>query len=264
MLWWLLACADPSPPTHAVRGVVVELRGDRVVVLDHEEIPGVMEPMVMPFTAADPSLLLGLRPGDRVDATWELGDERSQIVALSVRERARPPANDERPPPLAPGQAVPDGALFPSTPIVLADGPPIVIGDGQDTGGPVGLTFVYTRGPVPEFCPLVVSRFQALQEQLPPRARLIAVTMDPDYDTRSVLSAFALASGARSGRWDFGRVPKEVLFGLAEKSGLAVHGRGTGITHGLVFVILDAEGRVVRRYDHFDWDMAEVVALLGG
>ena len=111
---------------------------------------------------------------------------------------------------------------------------------------------------------MVVARFVALQEQLPPGARLLAVTMDPDFDTRSVLSDFADQAGARPGRWDFGRVPKEVLIGVAEKSGLAVTGRGTAITHDLVMVILDAEGRVVKRYRDFDWDMTEVVGLLGG
>lgn len=261
MIWWLLACLDPEPPAHPLTGTVVELRGADVVVIDHAPIPGVMEAMVMPFTVADPSLLQGVDPGDQVAGRWVVEADRSYLAELRVTAEA-PPAPAEKPPPLAPGQAVPEGAIFPATPVILAKGSPIVIGEGQDTGGAVALTFVYTRCPVPEFCPLVVSRFQALQEQLPPGARLLAVTMDPDYDTRSVLAAFGDEAGAVPGRWDFGRVPKEVLFGLAEKSGLAVHGRGTGITHDLVLVILDRDGRLVKRYHDFQWDMAEVVGLL--
>jgi protein SCO1/2 len=156
------------------------------------------------------------------------------------------------------------GETFPSTPVLLAHGGVLTLGEGQDTGGPVALTFVYTRCPVPEYCPLVVARFQALQEQLPEGARLLAVTMDPDYDSAGVLRAFAEESAAVPGKWDFGRVPKEVLVGVAEKAGLAVHGRGLGISHDLVLVVLDAEGKVTARYDHFQWPLDELVGLLGG
>ena len=139
------------------------------------------------------------------------------------------------------------GTLFPRTPVVLAEGSPVTIGVGQR--GRWAVTFVYTRCPMPEYCPLVVSRFQALQPMLPEGARLLAITIDPEHDSKSVLRTFAAEAGAEPGRWDFGRVPGEVLFGLAEKAGLPVHGEGMGISHDLVLLILDGDGgRLVARY----------------
>jgi len=258
-----LACGS-SPVQYPVTGEVVEVRAEqRVVVIDHDPISGFMEAMVMPFHVDDPALLEGLDPGDEVRGTFVVG-ERSYLSTLQVTQQApspEPSGAGHAPPPER-GKAVPVGEMFPTTPIMLASGRPLTIGEQTDAEGPVALTFIYTRCPVPEYCPTVVARFQALQEQLPDGARLITVTMDPAYDTRSVLRAFAEDSGAEPGSWDFGRLPKEVLVGVAEKSGLTVHGRGLDIAHDLILVILDEEGRVKARYHHFKWDMAEVVRHL--
>jgi protein SCO1/2 len=171
-----------------------------------------------------------------------------------------PGPGPESPPTLAPGQSVPEGSLFPTVSASLASGGTLTIGQGQT--GAIALTFVYTRCPMPEYCPLVVSKLQGLQEILPAGARIVVVTLDPEHDTRSVLQSFAETSGAVPGRWDFARVPNEILFGLAEKAGLRVHGKDTAITHDLVLLVIDPEGRLVRRIEGGDWDRAEVAALL--
>lgn len=254
----LLACvgADPEFP---VTGRVVEVRGPTEVVIAHDDIPGFMAAMTMPFQVRDAALLAGVDPGDTVAGTLVVGRDRARLESLVVTAEAPP---EEQPPDLAPGESVPEGAIFPETPIVLAQGSPVTLGKGQT--GRWLLTFVYTRCPIPEFCPAVVLKLQALQEVLPPDTRILAVTLDPEYDSRGVLRDFAKQVGAVPGRWDFGRVPDEVLVGLAEKAGLQVHGgRGADITHDLVFVVLDADGRLVKRWRDLSWEPAELGALLG-
>lgn len=259
LLW--LACGASQPSAYPVTGEVVEIREDGQIVIAHDPIEGFMEAMTMPFTVAEPDELRGIGPGDRIAGTLTL-EGGTRLRQLRVTQPAPAPAPVEGPPELAPGEAVPVGAIFPRTPVVLARGSPVTVGQGQR--GRFAVTFVYTRCPIPEYCPLVVSRFQALQAQLPAHARLLAITLDPEHDTRSVLRDFAEASGAQPGRWDFGRVPGEVLFGLAEKAGLQTHGKGLGITHDLVLLILDEQGRLVQRYTDMDWELQEVVALLEG
>lgn len=250
---------DRSGLEFPVAGEVVELRPPDTVVIAHEDIPGFMAAMTMPFQVADPALLTGLDPGDAVAGTLSVRDGRSVLASLTVTREA-PPA-PEAPPELAPGESVGEGQLFPSTEVMLAVGSGVTIGQGQT--GRYGVTFIYTRCPIPEYCPKVVTRFQALQRELPAGARLLAITMDPEYDSRSVLREFGASVGATPGRWDFGRVPDEVLFGLAEKAGLKVTGKGQiGIVHDLVLLILDEDGRLVRRYKDMDWDQAEIVRLL--
>jgi len=258
--------SEPSQPSgpvrHVVTGEVVELRGDDVVVIVHDAIPGFMDAMTMPFTVDDPLLLLGVDVGEGVRGTLMVGDGPTRLVGLTVTEALPAAPTLLRPPKERLGAPV--GEVFPRTEVPLASGGMMVLGDGHDAGGPVAVTFIYTRCPIPEFCPLVTARFQALQEQLPPGARLLAVTIDPDFDSLAVLNAYGDKAHAEPGKWDFGRVPKEVLVGLAEKAGLGVHGKGTGITHDLVLLLLDADGRLVKRYSDFEWEMAEVVGLLGG
>lgn len=247
---WLLACG-PRELAYPVTGTVIEVRSATEIVVAHDEIPGFMAAMTMPFTVADSA---GLDRGDVIAGTLRVGD-KTVLDEVRVTKEAI-----EEPPDLAPGEAVPVGAVFPETPVVLAVGSPITIGRGQ--GFPLALTFFYTRCPIPEYCPLTVARFQALQAVLPDGARLLAVTLDPSHDSRGVLREFGEASGAVPGKWDLGRVPDEVLVGVAEKAGLATAGKGLGITHDLVLVVLDADGRVLRRYRDMAWDQAEVVALL--
>jgi protein SCO1/2 len=257
LLAWF-ACA-PEPPTYTVTGTVVEVRSDREVVIAHDPIPGFMDAMTMPFQV-EPGLLQGVDPGDIVQGTLVVGSPATRLTALGVTREHEAPA--ERPPDLQPGEHVPEGALFPQTPVMLAAGGSTVFGEGQE--GRVAVTFLYTRCPIPEYCPLTAARFGALQEVLPAGARLLAVTIDPEHDTRSVLRDYAASVGAVPGRWDFGRVPDEVLVGVAEKAGLRTDGKGTGITHDLVVIVLDEQGRLIRRFRDMKWEQDELVGLLRG
>ena len=256
-----VAVASEAPQRHRITGTVVELRADDVVVIDHDPIPGVMDAMIMPFTVSDPLLLLGVDVGEKVRGTLVIGGGATRLVGLTVTEALPQAPTYLRPP--QERTEVRIGQSFSRSELLLASGETLVLGEGQATEGGVGLTFIYTRCPLPEFCPLVTARFQALQEQLPAGARLVAVTIDPDHDSLEVLRAYGEKAQARPGRWDFARVPNEVLVGLAQQAGLGVHGKGTAITHDLVFLILSKEGRLVTRYRDFEWPMDEVVRLLG-
>jgi protein SCO1 len=253
-MWWWLACAQPDP-RYAVTGEVVEIRAPDTLVVAHDEIPGFMEPMTMPLQLADPAQLASVHVGDTIAGTLVVG-ESTRLEQVSVT-RAAP----EQPPALAPGESVPVGAIFPPTDVMLAVGSPVTIGQGQQ--GRFAVTFFYTRCPLPEFCPLVVSRLQALQPALPEGARILAITLDPEFDTRGTLRTFGEQHGAVPGRWDLGRVPSEVLLGLAEKAGLKTAGSGKlGIVHDLVLLVLDEDGRLIQRYHDMSWDQDEVVRLL--
>ena len=53
--------------TYEVGGTVVRVEAARrSITIDHDEIPGFMEPMTMPFDVRDPAILAGLEKGTRV------------------------------------------------------------------------------------------------------------------------------------------------------------------------------------------------------
>lgn len=252
-----LACGE-APDRYDVTGTVVEVRDDTLLVA-HDDIPGFMDAMTMPLLLANPADTERVGEGDTIRGTLVVG-QRTVLTDLVVTERSNAPAV-ATPRPGA-ERRVPIGESFPGTPVQLAGGGTLTLGPAQT--GPVAVTFLYTRCPLPEFCPLVMRRILSLQADLPEGARVLAVTLDPEYDSPQVLASYGAAQGATPGRIDLGRVPKENLPVLAERAGLSVHGKGLEISHDLLLMIVDRDGTVKARYRDMDWDRAEVLGHLGG
>ena len=171
LLWMLLACWGEN--AYIVEGTVVEVTAADEVVIDHEAIDGFMDAMVMPFHVKDPDLIGALEPGHRVIARLEVEPSGGYLTKIRVTGKGPAPTWNapEGPAPLRVGQ------VLPAMEVTLADGTKTVVGKGQDR--PTALTFLYTRCPMPEFCPATVARFQALQEAVGPEVRLLAITLDP-------------------------------------------------------------------------------------
>lgn len=251
-LWWALACGDGD--AWIVEGVVVEVRPPAEVVIDHQEVKGLMGPMTMPFQVRDAALLRDLEPGDRVVARLITAPDGSFLER--IRETGRGPVPEKA---LAPLPLQPGDALAPVT-VTLEDGSTAVVGAGQ--GQPTALAFLYTQCPIPEFCPALVSRIQALSPEIVGRARVITVTLDPEHDTPEVLAAFARTSGADPQVWRLGRVDPEPLAQLAGLAAMSVDRSGGSIEHGARLLVLDAEGRLIERYDDNRFPLDRVVSQL--
>ena len=253
-LMLLFACGEPEG--HRVVGTVVQLTAADEVVLDHEAIEGLMGPMVMPFHVEDPALIADLSPGDRVEARLVVGPSGGLLRAVRVTGHTTPPIYDAPtgPAPLRVGQVLPTLSL------TLADGSTAVL--GADQPRPTALTFLYTRCPMPEFCPATVAKYQALQAAAGPDLRLLAITLDPTYDTPDVLGKFAADVGADPAIWQLGIAPR--LEDLALYAGLSVlrPDEGVEIQHGIRVLVLDAQGALVQRYDDHDWPVERVVQQL--
>lgn len=70
--------------SYETRGTVERVEKERQsVTIEHEDVPGYMPAMTMPFSYEDTSLVEGLAPGDRVAFTFEArSGGRHVIVAL--------------------------------------------------------------------------------------------------------------------------------------------------------------------------------------
>jgi Cu/Ag efflux protein CusF len=68
---------------YELKGKVVAVATDHhSVTLDHEDIPGLMKAMKMEFRVADPKLLNGLSPGDRVRGRLKAGSGNYVVTRL--------------------------------------------------------------------------------------------------------------------------------------------------------------------------------------
>ncbi len=250
----LLACWGQN--TYIVEGTVVEVHPPHEVVLDHKDIPGFMGAMVMPFSVDDPALLTGLEPGHTVLGRLEVADNRAAITKIRITgQGAVPQMVDDGPLPIRPGQKLPP------LQVELEDGSVGLLGPGQDR--PTALAFVYTRCPMPDYCPATVARLQALQAQIGPEQRILAMTLDPEFDTADVLADYAEQSSADVKRWRFGRFSAKETADLAILAGMPVAKDETGtIVHALRFMVIDKDGRLIERYDDNNWPLDRVVTQL--
>jgi len=74
---------------------------------------------------------------------------------------------------------------------------------------------IFTRCAGP--CPIMTAQMKSLQEALPPasRAKLVTLTIDPDYDTPPVMKKYGEHFGANFNRWEFLTGTKAEIAGLA-------------------------------------------------
>ena len=262
------ACGRPDDAAarqYELRGQILAVRPERSeVVIKHQDIEGFMPGMTMPFKVKDTALLEGRQPGDLVTATLVVGEVEAHLSTLTKTGHATleatppAPAADIR----QPGEALADAQL------VNQDGTPTPFSSLR--GHRVAMTFIYTRCPLPEFCPLMDKQFAQLQKTIaatPALAdvRLVSVTLDPAFDTARVLKAHARRQGADPTRWVFlTGDPKEVnRFG--SQLGMYVEHNPTGssdITHNLRTALIDANGRLVTIHNGNSWTPAELVADL--
>lgn len=262
-------CTQGEPPGRdfVFRGQIRTVRPPLELVIKHDDIPGFMPAMTMPFTARDPALLHGKAVGDFVTGSLRVTDTEAWVTRLEKTgsgpvvdpvHDASTPADVVR---LAPGDQAPDAPLVDD----FGDARPL----SSWRGSAVALTFVYTRCPLPQFCPMMDRRFAEVQRlaQADPglrgRVRLLSVSFDPDRDTPAVLRAHAETLGADPATWRFATAPRDAIDRFAAAFGVVVRREADrSITHNLRTAVLDPGGRLIAVYDGGDWSARQIAGDL--
>lgn len=262
------AAAPVQAGLYAVTGVVRELRADGSnVLIRHEKIPGFMEAMTMPFTARDPREVVSLQPGDRVTFRLLVTDDESWIDSVKrvgvteppptfTYEQARVVRDVD---PLELGQTMPDYVF------TNQFGAPTKLSDFR--GRAVGLTFVFTRCPLPEFCPRMLKNFSAVDAALqarsggPTNIHLVTMTIDPMYDTAAVLRAHAERYQYHPARWTFLTGALIDVDAITEQVGLVFRRQTPDALpdHNVRTLVIDPQGRLVKTILGNTWKPEELV-----
>ncbi len=132
---------------------------------------------------------------------------------------------------------------------------------------PVLLTFFYTRCQNAGKCSNTITRLTMLQQELTLRGmasdvRLLAITFEPEFDTPMRLKRYAVDRGLVLGNHALAvRLDSKGHAAFVEELDTPVgYSSGWVNTHGVEAVLLDAEGRLVRKYTTLAWEQAIVVA----
>ncbi len=249
-----------------VKGQIRSLEPDGVTVhIAHEEIPGFMPAMEMPFTVKEPSLLKGFAAGDHVKFQLLVTKDDSWITSLkklaeparpvSAPETAKPATGDDR---VQIGQQVPDFALLDQ------HGRPFHLHDFR--GQAVVLTFIYTRCPLPNFCPLMSKNFASLQErfrkQMPGRVHLLSISFDPEFDTPETLRRYASLYQQGDTDWTFATGTPQQINAVTSLFGLIREASNGFINHDLRTALISPEGKLVHVWRSNVWTPYEVQRMV--
>ena len=240
----------------------------KTITIKHDEIKGFMPAMTMPYEVKDAKALDGIAAGDLVDATLVVFSNGAYLKDMKkVGQAPLEPPPVEAPMPsassgfelLKPGQPVPDAAF--------------VDQDGRARrfsafkGSRLVVTFIYTKCPLPTFCPLMDRHFAALQKPLAADAaledvHLVTVSFDPATDTPPVLKAHAERLRADLGRWTFLTGDRDEIDKFASRFGVSVSralNDERDITHNLRTAIVGADGKLLKVYTGNDWTPEQVL-----
>jgi protein SCO1 len=240
--------------------------GKRAVSVKHEDIPGFMPAMTMAYYVRQATLLDGLAPGDLITARLIVDGSEPYLDRIEKTGHAALPA-DAKPvramDVMNPGDEVPDDELRDQ------QGRPVKLSDWR--GRAVAVTFVYTRCPVPDFCPLMDRHFAALQKAiqadagLRDRAHLVSVSFDPSHDTLDVIRAHAKTRGADPATWSYVTGSTAAIEHFTSRFGVSAvteSDPASTITHNLRTAIVDRRGRLVKIHSGNEWTVDGILADL--
>jgi protein SCO1/2 len=248
---------------YVLRGQVLSTNSAQTeITVKHEEIPGFMPAMTMSYKVKDQAVIREMKPGDLVTADLIITNNGNDYWLEDIRitgqsGRIIVPAGQTNF--LAHGEYVLDLAL------VNQDEKTLRLSDFR--GQALLMTFVYTRCPMPNFCPRLSSQFARIHQDLAKspldyrRTHLLTVSFDPKYDTPPVLRKYGLAylNNDPSGfsHWDFASANPGDLKKLAEAFGLEYFDEDNQITHTMVIVLINPDGTISKRWST-QWTAAEL------
>ena len=261
--------ADSNAAVYRMRGKVISAdAANGIVVVNHEAIPGFMDAMTMPYQLKNPGIVSELHPGDTITADVLVSKTSQQTVLLDHIDVIAQGKPDYKPAVVyhvpAPGDVVPDFALR------NQDGGEIHL--RQFRGKALLITFIYTRCPLPNFCPLITRNFAEIHKTLLQNAKiygktqLLCVSFDPEHDTPARLKAYGAEylgsdSPAAFAHWQFAVPTKPVLTKMAQYFDVGItYGANDSITHTLSTTLIGPDGKVVQFYPDNDWSPQKVVA----
>jgi protein SCO1 len=268
----LLGCGRPTDKDagtehYATRGVVRGFSPDRSMIeIQHENIPGFMPSMTMPFVARDPKEIANLKTGDAISFRMAVTQKDFWIdnVKKVLRKDVDVPEPKPTPPLTSEGSGrLKEGDAMPSFSLTNQNGEHISLDTFR--GRPFVLTFVFTRCALPNFCPRMSNNFEQLQAAIKTgsgalaSSRLLSITLDPAFDTPEVLKTYAGYHHADPESWSFSTGDEKEIETLTRAFSVYRQTEGGTISHGLATALIDNDGKIAKLWRGNTWTPDEVI-----
>jgi protein SCO1/2 len=252
------ACA-----THRqARGLVLRVDpAARTVTVSHEPVPGFMDAMVMPFELRHASEITDLVAGDRIAFRIATRKGQTQIDRLRILSAAPPGAGQTTP---GAATAARVGDPVPDFSLISHHGGALSLSSLR--GKAVAIAFIYTRCPLPDYCPRMMTTFLAVKQRFAARLNrdvvLLTITFDPQYDTAETLRQYARRYRAEDEGWHFLTGTKAEVARVCELFGVEFWPEEGLITHTLRTAVIDRHGRLAATLEGRDYSGKQLADLL--
>lgn len=268
----LLTATCSTARQYEMKGQILAIDRDKVEILvKHEDIPGLMPAMTMPYKVESVSMLDNLGPGDLITTQLEIQDNRGVITSIKKTGTAKV----DMPPPAAPAKSgfelIRPGGEVPNHTFVDQEGRQRSFSEIRGERA-VALTFIYTKCPMPTYCPMMDRHFVEVQKHLKAKpalrakVRLLSVSFDPKNDTPAVLKKHAQGLGADPALWTFVTGDRDEVDRFATNFGVTlIRGEAADpdeIGHTLRTALVDRHGRLLKVYTGNEWTPRELLADL--
>lgn len=256
------SCSQQSQKHYRLNGTVISIdsvRGNLSV--NHDAIPGLMPAMLMEYSVKDPSVLQQLHLNDTITADLVIAGDRSWLENIRVTARApSQPASMAATSAFHMPQA---GEQVPAFRLIDEHGRAFSFPSLR--GRPLAITFIYSRCPLPDYCPRMNNNFaQLLKKEDSSQVRnlrLLTISFDPEHDTPEVLRLMHAqwAHGVNARNWTFAVVPKKTLPQTLEWFGLTALPEQGVITHSLSTTLVAPDGKVIAWWHGNSWTPDDVM-----
>jgi protein SCO1/2 len=214
------------------------------VTISHEAVAGFMDAMAMPFELRGAAGDVQLAPGDRVRLRLAVKGQRSWIDRLEILSAAAVDVGLQNTP--AVPLLVPVGAPLPDFELIDQAGSRVALASLR--GKVVAVNFIYTRCPLPDYCPRMIANFRALRDRFADRMGrdlvLLTVTFDPKFDTPETLAKYAAAERAGGAGWHFLTGDGARIERVCAAFGIQYWPEEGLITHTLQTAVIDRSGKL--------------------
>jgi protein SCO1/2 len=138
-------------------------------------------------------------------------------------------------------------------------------------GRAVLVTFIYTRCPLPDYCPRIMRQLDAVKQAIDAvpdvrlRVHLVAVSLDPAFDTPAVLRAYGeryISGLEKFSRLDLATGTSAEVQALAGFFGVNYVDERGQISHALATAVIGSDGRVVSVLRGNTWHPDDAIAAL--
>ncbi|HET9856490.1 MAG TPA: SCO family protein, partial [Chthoniobacterales bacterium] len=262
------AKSDVNAQHYETRGVVRGISPDRTTLeIQHENIPDFMPSMTMPFSARDQKETANFKIGDAISFRMTVTKKDFWIDRVKKIPREDVDVRDPKPnPTISEPQSsrLREGDAMPA--FSLTNQNEKAITPETFRGRPLFLTFIFTRCPMPNFCPRMTNNFSELQNAIKAsngvlaETRLLSITLDPAFDTPQILKEYGEHQNADATVWTFATGDPKEIDALTHAFSVYVQTEGGTISHGLATVLVGPDGKIVKIWRGNGWKPDEIIS----